>query len=290
MTGNVNLVNASEGILYNAEFVKNYNQNMAIIPQFCMQQGWMNGSGQCVFTIVEDDAQATSRSRTGTIAYGNPNQSTVTVTLTESIGAERIDNFSAFKSSVDARRVMYERVSGAIGRDVDSKILAELDLRSTLHNGGTAVTVDLAGISSLVRSFRQNTFGGKGDVTCLVTDAFLLGLENIPQVSSSDYAEIKMPSGNRAFRWRGINWVAHERLSGRGTTAAKCFMFHRNAVAYKSNGEPSMITDFDRKDLFYFCNAQIWDASRVLLPLGVLQFVSNDQAAYVNHNQVIVSP
>lgn len=288
MSYNAGATMANEAILWQKEFIEDYNQMQAILPMYCDQSAWLQGSRQCVFSIAPSDLQATTRSRNGQINYDNVSLRTVTVDLTESIGAQRVDDFTAFRSAPDLRRVMYREVAGAIARAIDDKIFAQLDQATNVFNSGTAITPDLATFSSLIRVFRTNTFGGKGDVTCVMSDAALLGLENIPQVSSSDYAEIKLPGGNRAFRWRGINWVAHERVPGRGTTAAKCFLFAKSAVGYKSAREPQMRAGEDDKHLDYYCNGRVWDASRILLQRGVLEFTYNDQAAYSNHNLVVV--
>lgn len=282
----VNEVSESEAEEWNEEFIMNYGQSKSLLPARCNQSGWSAGTGTMHFTIVENDQITTTRGVNGDIVYRNSNQSVIEVDLEEALGAEEIDNFTSFKSSVDQRRIMYKRVEGAIHRKMDDEILTELDGTPNtfdsgdLPGGSGSVGFPLHWVNALelTSQFHELTVGAEGDSTGLLSiRAFAMLSSQVP-VTSRDYSdEMPLVKGYKPFRWQGILWIPYARgLSGFGTNSAKCFLFHNDAVAWKDTGDVSMIVDFDRRNRKFFCNGQEMYATKRLLDDGVLEFLHDD--------------
>src|SRR5262245_40908784 len=123
----VNEFTEAEAEEWNDEFIMNYGQSTSLLPQRCNQSGWASCTGTVHFTIVENHQRTTQRGANVDIVYRNTNQSGIEVDLQEALGAEDIDNFTAFKSSVDQRKIMYKRVNSAIHRKMDDEVIDELD-------------------------------------------------------------------------------------------------------------------------------------------------------------------
>lgn len=283
---------AAEAEEWNDEFVLDYGQREAILPMRCVKTGWAPGNGTVTFTIVQDDQVASTRGADGKIVYRNTNQDTISVDLTEALGAERITNFNAFKSSVDQRKIMHTRIKGSIERDMDDKVITELDTAVNVEDAGTIAGGAASGIGfqlnhisarELIAAFHANTVGGEGQVTAMLSIRAFLQLESEEKITSRDYnTDMPMMRGRKAFTWAGVLWMPYPRpVSGEGTNAAKCFMWHMNAMGWKDTGDAKLRVGFDEQNLYYFCNGQEWCATKMLLPDGVIEFLHDDTEPFV---------
>lgn len=285
-----NEVTDAEAEEWEDEFIMNYGQSEALLPSRCSQTGWMSGTGTVTFTIVENDQIVTVRGANGDIVYRNSNQSSISVDLEEALGAEDIDNFTAFKSSVDQRRIMYRRVESAIKRDMDDKVLDELDgtpntfTSGDLPGGSGTVGFPLYWTNALELTslFHEMTVGAEGEATGLLTIRAFAMLQSQVPVASRDYNnDLPLVKGFKPFSWQGFMWIPYARgLSGFGTNSAKCYLFHNDAMQFKATGEVSMITDFDKRNRKYFCNGQEWCAAKRVLDDGVLEFLHDDEEPF----------
>lgn len=286
----VNGFTTAEADDWQNEFIEDYGQKKSLLPQRCSQSGWLSGTGTVHFTIVQQNATTTTRGANGDIVYRNTDQGEVTVDLQEALGAEDIDNFTAFKSSVDQRKIMYVRVEGAIERKKDDIIISELDgtpnvlTSSSLPggSGGIGFVLSRKNAQEITSYFHTLTVGADGEATALITVRAFAYLEAQVEVSSRDYSDdMPLQKGYKPFRWQGILWIPYARgLPGAGTQSAKCWLFHMSAVAFKEAGALSMIVDFDKKHRKYFCNGQEWCASKRLLDDGVVEFLHEDTQAF----------
>lgn len=290
MGAGVNDYTTAEADEWNSEFTMNYGQSEALLPSRCARNGWSSGSGTVTFTIVENNQTTTTRGVNGDIVYGNTDQSTVSVDLEEVLGGEEIDNFTAFKSSVDQRKIMYRRVESAIKRKMDDKILAQLATTSNSLNegelpggsGSDGFPLSRQNAQEVTSLFHELTVGAEGVATGLVSIRAFAYLEAQTQVSSRDYNnDMPLVKGYKPFTWQGILWMPYARgVSGAGTNAALCYLFHMDAIGFHEAGQLSMIVDFDKKNRKHFCNGQEWCASKLLLDDGVLQFKHDDTVAF----------
>lgn len=286
-----NVVTEAEAEDWQREFIMDYGQAKSLLPQQCAQTGWLSGTGTVHFTIVQNDQITTTRGANGDIVYRNGNQAEISVDLEECLGAEEIDNFTAFKSSVDQRKIMYARVEGAIERKKDDIILTELDGTPNaidsddmpdLGSGSTGFVLSRQHAQEITSLFHEMTVGADGSATALITIRAFAYLESQVQISSRDYNDdMPLVKGYKPFRWQGILWLPYARgLSGAGTATAKCWLFHNAAVQFKEAGTLGMIVDFDKKHRKFFCNGQEWAASKRVLDDGVLEFLHKDDAAF----------
>lgn len=285
-----NEVTEAEAEEWNDEFIMNYGQSEALLPQRCNQSGWLSGTGTVTFTIVENDQRTTVRGANGDIVYRNSNQSDVSVDLEEALGAEDIDNFTAFKSSVDQRKIMYKRVESAIRRKMDDMVIDELDgTPNTVDasdfaggGGGAGFPLYATHAMELTSLFHEMTVGADGETTGLLTIRAFQMLQFQTEVGSRDYNnDMPLIKGFKPFSWQGVLWMPYARgLPGFGTTAAKCWIFHNDAVCWKDTGDVSMIVDFDKRNRKWFCNGQEWAAVLRTLDDGVLEFLHDDEEPF----------
>ena len=277
---------AAEAEEWNDEFVLDYGQRNAILPMRCSRSGWAPGNGTVTFTIVQDNQVTSTRGADGKIIYRNTDQDTISVDLTEALGAERIDNFTAFKSSADQRKIMYTRVKNAIERDMDDKVLTMLDATTVEMNSGdlpggsgsTGFVLNNVNARELLAAYYANTVGGGGEVTVLLSKRAFLQLEGDEKIASRDYnTDMPLVRGMKPFRWAGALWMPYPRpLAGEGTADAKCFIWDMNATGWHDTGDAKLRVGFSDEHLYYYCNGQEWCATRQLLTDGVLEFLHDD--------------
>jgi transposase-like protein len=273
------------------EFILDYGQRDAVLTKRCMKSGWAPGNGTVTFTIVQDNQVVSTRGADGKIVYRNTDQDTISVDLTEALGAERITNFQAFKSSVDQRKIMYTRVKNAIERDMDDKVLDELDGTTIEINAGdlpggsgsAGFVLNHISARELISAFYANTVGGSGEITALLSKRAFLQLEGDEKIASRDYnTDMPLVRGFKPFRWANVLWMPYPRpVEGEDTDSAKCFMWDMNAMGWHAAGDPTLRVGFDDQNLYYFCNGQEWCATKQLLDEGVLEFLHDDTEAFV---------
>lgn len=281
MPGDINQVDATEAKIWEQEFILDYGQRNALLPQTCIKSGWMSGAKTVTFTIVQDNQVTTTRARNGQITYQNPDQAVITVDLAEALGGERINNFDAFRSSVDQRGIMYGRVKNAIERAMDDQVLAQLVTTTNSYNGGTQVALTKPNLFKLFQQFRETTIGVGGQTTFLLTEAGFLQAQNILEIKSTDYNDkYVLPDGRMAFMWQGVLFLPHPRLTGATTSTAKCYLYQSNAIAWKDTGDVTMRVGFNDEHLYYFCNGQEWSTAKALLTKGIWLFTHDDSAPY----------
>lgn len=277
----------SEAEEWNEEFILDYGQRKALLPSRCIRSGWAPGNGTVTFTIVQDNQVTSTRGADGKIIYRNTDQDTVSTDLTEALGAERITNFTAFKSSVDQRKIQYTRVKNAIERDMDDKVLDVLDGTTHVEDSGTIAGGAATGLGfvmtaanalELIAIWHARTVGAEGEVTALLSIKAFLQMEADPKISSRDYNnEMPLSRGKKPFTWMGVLWMPYPRpLDGETTSAAKNWMFDRNAVGWHDTGDPKLRVGFNDEHLYHFTNGQEMCATQQLLADGVTEFLHDD--------------
>ena len=95
--------------------------------------------------------------------------------------------------------------------------------------------------------------------------------------------------GHRKFRdWMGVNWCMHPGLPGQGTSTAKCFVYHKNAVGYAiqkaernvSGGENvSADITWHGDRAAYFINHMMSGGAVMIDDTGVIEGNLNDTTA-----------
>lgn len=116
----------------------------------------------------------------------------------------------------------------------------------------------------------------------VITAAFEGYLMQITEFASADYVEVKPWVGpaKRARRWAGVNWMIHPNLTGVGTSAEECFMWHKNAMGHAANAaEMKVDADVDRKQQLSWTNATLFHGAIKLQDSGIVQ-MNHDGSAY----------
>lgn len=279
-------INAPQ-IQYRDEFIAGFEQKQALLRNTVATEVVMKGN-QATFLVADSGAAgAVTRGVNGLIPARNDNNTQTTATLVEWHDLVQKTGFNIFQSQSDQRRIMQETTRGVLNRKIDDDII-------TVLNTGTQDT-GAAQTASLAMALRAKTILGNaqvpfdGGIYAVITPAYEAYLLQVAEFSNADYVPIKpLASGETAFAdmpkmysWIGVNWIVHPRLTGVGTAAEKCFMFHRNAIGHAINtGDLSTVIGYDEEQDYSYARASIFMGSALLQNTGVV-VMNHDGSALV---------
>lgn len=236
---------------------------------------------QATFLVADSGgATAVTRGLNGMIPARADNLNQYTATLVEWHDLVRRTNFNIFASQGDGRRIMQATTMGVINRKSDQDIITELN--TATQDTGAAVVASLSLAMRALTILGNNEVPMDGNIFALITPAFHAYLMQTKEFGSADYVNNK-PFSNMLtmFRWANVNWIVHPNLPGKGTSAEKTFMYHKNAVGHAVNtGDMSMAVGYDEEQDYTFARATMYMGSQTLQSEGIV-VMNHDGSAYV---------
>lgn len=268
---------------YRQEFIAGFEVKQSLLRASVATEAVINGNTATFLVADSNGATAVTRGVNGLIPARADNLTQTSATLVEWHDKVRKTGFNVFASQGNQRRIMQETAMGVINRKVDADIIVQLD--TATNDTGAAATGSLALVA------KAQTILGNAEVLIedeeaifgLITPAFRAYLMQTTEFGSGDYVEVKPFAGpaRRYFRWMGVNWIVHPNLTGVGTNAEKCYLFHRDAIGHAVNKDGmSVSVGYDEEDDYSFCRASIFMGSKLLQNDGIVQIL-HDGSAYV---------
>ena len=230
---------------------------------------------------------AFTRGASGEIVYNQNTNTQSTATLVEYHAGFRHSKFDIFASQGDQRRQMQTNAVGTINARATAIILAELETGT--QDTGAAVTASLGMVTRALGILQTAKIPQDGNIFCAISPAFNAYLSMIPAYASADFANTKPLVGNdlgwndqeRWKSWMGVNWIMTPEITGAGTTAEKCLMWHRSALGIACNTEMIRVGGgYDEQHDRFFEWSSIFMAARLLQNTGVV-VINHDGSAIV---------
>lgn len=266
-------------IQYRQEFISGFEQRQSLVRQSVTTEAVIKGN-QATFLVADSgDATAVTRGVNGLIPARADNLSQLTATLAEWHDLVRRTRFNIFASQGDGRRIMQETTMGVINRKVDSDIITELQ-NATQDTGAAAkASLDLAMYARTILG--NNEVPLDGNIFGLITPAFEAYLMQVKEFANVDYVNNKPFDNNLTmFRWAGVNWIVHPNLPGKGTSAEKCFVYHKSAIGHAANtGEMDSKVGYDEEQDYSWGRASIFMGSKLLQNSGIV-VINHDGSGY----------
>jgi hypothetical protein len=274
-----------EMIKYRNQFVEGFAQTESILMDRCVEESMTMG-GSVVFDVADLSGELPERGVDGRLARLSSNDSQVTATLKEYGGRFEITDFEKFKSSSDERAKMNQKIYARANRRIDKVYIAALNAGTTQWNSGTAITVDVATILSIIAEFGNSQIPvNPEDVTWIVSPKMHGKLGGITQYTSADYVNAKPFAGESANfankrkikSWADVGWVVSPLLPGVGTSTCTTFLYHRNALGCARPSSAMIYTaGFDEQDHFHYAAGTVKAAAKVLQNGGVIKVTHAD--------------
>lgn len=268
---------------YREEHIAAFEQNYSLLRATTVTHAQIKGNSAVFLVSGSGGASAVTRGSNGLIPYQNVANTQYTCTLEEHHAPFEQTGFNIFTTQGDQKRIMQMASVAVLNRNIDQKIIDQLD--TATQDTGAAVTASVAlvaksktilGNAEVDLTDEENLFG-------VITPAFEAYLMQTPEFANSQYVDVKIFASKtrRMRRWFGINWMIHPNLTGVGTNAEKCYLYHRNAIGHAANSkEMAVEVDYDRKQDLSWSRATLFHGAKLLQNTGIVQMV-HDGSAYV---------
>ncbi|ALQ01486.1 hypothetical protein PHLH3_08700 [Pseudomonas sp. St386] len=264
---------------YRTEFIAGFEQRQSLVRATVTTEAQIKGN-QAVFLVADSgSATAVTRGVNGLIPARADNLNQYTATLAEWHDLVRRTSFNIFASQGDGRAIMQQTTMAVLNRKMDQDIITEL--ATGTNDTGAAQTASLSLAMYAKTILGNNEVPMDGNISALITPAFEAYLMQTKEFASADYVNSKPFESNLTmFRWAGVNWIVHPNLTGKGTAAEKCFMYHKDAIGHAADlAGLSTAVGFDEEQDYSFARATGYFGSKLLQNRGVV-VINHDGSAF----------
>ncbi|MDL2291294.1 phage capsid protein, partial [Desulfovibrio sp. OttesenSCG-928-F20] len=199
-----------------------------------------------------------------------------------------VDKLDELKIKHDERKAMAQTGAYAVGRKVDSLIIAAATAGTPARNvmgTGTAL-ISLDNCLEAFALLNEGDVPDDGQRYAVVGPRQWNQLLKIDQFAKSDFVGDALPwmQGREAKRWLNIIWMMHNGLTRTGgsestpPTATKCLLFHKTALGLAEGGSgiQSEINYVPQK-VAYLCNNMISAGAVAIDPEGLVCLWAKDR-------------
>lgn len=277
-------VNAPQ-VVFKQEIINAFDKTQSILRDTVTTE-FMEKGGSAVFLVSDGSATAaTQRGANGLIPARNLNLTQNTATLAEYNDLVQVNGFNIFQSQGDLNLPMHKEVMATVNREIDKQI--QTILATGTVNTGAAVAGSTELLGKALTMLGNRKVPNDGNVTALVTPAFAEYLRRSESFSSADYVQARpfvdgMPAFGdmrMMYKWAGMNIIVDPTLSGVGTAAAKCFLYHKNSIGQAiSKNSIDAVTGFDQEQNYSWARATVFMGTTKLQDSGIIVINHNDLA------------
>jgi hypothetical protein len=284
------MAGAAPQVQYRQEFIAGFIQRQSLLRDVVTHESVIKGN-QATFLVASSSGTAVTRGVNGLIPTRDNSNTQVTATLAEKHDLIEMTGFNIFQSQSDQRAIMQMNTMSVINRDIDNVILAEL-ANATLDTGA-ATTASLTMVSKAKAQLQNNGVPFDGQLYAVVSAAFMEYLQQIPSFASADYVNVKpfvspanlnasneKAMGQGWHEWNGVKWIVSSLISGAGTAAEECYMFHRNAIGHAvDRGGIDSAIGYEDKQQISWARASVFHGAKILQNTGIVN-MNHDGSAF----------
>lgn len=265
--------------VYRDEFISGFEQRQSLVRQTVTTEAEVKGNSAVFLVADSGSSTAVTRGTNGLIPARADSLTQNTATLAEWHDLVRRTGFNLYASQGDGRRIMQETTMGVLNRKVDTDIIAALEAGT--QDTGAAATASLSLAMYGLTILGNNAVPMDGNISALITPAFYAYLMQTKEFASVDYVNNKpFESGMTMFRWAGVNWIVHPNLTGKGTSAEKCIMYHKSAIGHACDMTSiATAVGYDEEQDYSFARATAYMGSKLLQNAGVV-IINHDGSAF----------
>lgn len=264
---------------YRQEFISGFEQRQSLVRSTVTTEAEVRGNSAVFLVADSGSAAAVTRGVNGLIPARADNLTQNTATLAEWHDLVRRTSFNLYASQGDGRRIMQETTMGVLNRKVDTDIITALETGT--QDTGTAATMSLDLAMYALAILGNNAVPLDGNISGLITPGAYAYMMQTKEFASADYVNNKpFENGMTMFRWANINWIVHPNLTGKGTNAEKCIIYHKSAIGHACDMESvKTAVGYDEEQDYSFARASAFMGSKLLQNSGVV-IVNHDGSHY----------
>ena len=258
---------------YRQEFIAGFEQRESLLRKTVTTEAVIKGNSAVFLVADSGAATATTRGVNGLIPARADNLSQLTATLQEWHDLARKTNFNVFASQGDQRRIMQMTTMAVINRKIDSDIIVQLETGTQDTGAAQTMSLDLAMRAKVILG--NNNVPADGNLYGIISPAAEAYLMQTKEFASADYVSRKPFEGNggilTSFMWAGVCWIVHPGLTGKGTSAEKCFMYHRSAIGHAlDKDQVTAPVGYDEEQDYSWARCSGFFGSKVLQNAGIV--------------------
>jgi hypothetical protein len=278
------MANTAFQTIYRQEYIAGFEARQSLLRNTVVTEAQVQGN-QAIFLVADSgSATAVTRGSDGLIPSRNDNLNQNTCVLTEYHDKVIKTDFVIDASQSNQRKIMQETTMATMNRQIDDLIIAQLDT-ATLNTGTSATAsldlitkaIGILGSNDVAIDESENMFG-------VITSAFYTYLLRIKEFKNAEYV-----SGNsfneankKMIKFAGVNWIVSTRITGKGTSTEKCYLYHKNSVGHAVHKDTiQSVLGYDEEDAYSYCRTSISMGSKLLQNNGVIR-INHDGSAIVS--------
>jgi hypothetical protein len=226
--------------IYRQEYIKGFEARESMLRKSTVTEANIKGN-QAIFLVADSgSATAVTRGSDGLIPSRNDNQTQNTCALTEYHDLVTKTGFTIDASQGDQRKMMQETGMATMNRKIDDLIIAQLDAGSLDANATSQIaSVALVNIALGILGQNDVDVTEEENMFAVVSHGFMAYLRQTKEFASRDYVDVSpyKDGSRKMLRWLGLNWIVSNRLTGKGTAAEKCYLYHKHSVGHAVDKE-----------------------------------------------------
>ena len=267
--------------LYRDEFVAAFEQRQSYLRDSVTTEAMVKGSS-ALFLVTGKADTMKERGVDGLIPAANEVDSQVTITLKEMHHRATVTGFDIFGGQSDRRRILQERGMKAANKEIDDVILTALDATTTVYNSGSAITLTYGKLVDIISELYENEVDNDGMITCVWSPKTYARILTFAQATSIDYVNQKpLVEGPQPFRFLGAMHIMHPRVPGVGTSTAKNFVYHKNAIGHAiDNAGIKTDIGYNGEHDYSYARHTVYHGAKVLQNSGIIEVTTDDTAAF----------
>lgn len=269
-------------VQYQQEFIASFEQSQSLVRQAVTTTAVIKGNQATFLVAGSGGATAVTRGLNGLIPGRADDLTQTTATLVEWHDKPIKTGFNVFASQGDQRQIMQQTSMMVINRKVDTDILTELANATQTTGAAQQGSLDLV---VWAKTILGNNAVPTGNLFALVTPAFHAYLMKTKEFTNVDYVNSKpfaegSDSGYEAFKWAGVNFIVHPNLTGKGTNAEKCYLFHKSAIGHAMDTAGIKTTvDYNKEHDYSFALCTAYMGAKLMQNSGVV-VINHDGSAF----------
>lgn len=273
--------------MYRQELVIGFERRQSLLRNTVTTEGQVKGNSLVFDVNTSNSGTAVTRGTDGFIPAAQNADSQLTCTLVEWHDLRRKTDFNIFASQGDQRASMQLQSMGVINRKIDSDILTALATGTV--NTGAAVTATPQLVLKALTILQNSNVPWDSNITLVASPAMGAYLAMAPEFRSIDYVGRKSwETGDPTWRdqpisyiWNGMTVIVHPGVSGAGTNAEKCYLYHKAAIGhgYDSRGIDSEV-GYVGEHRYSWARTTVYMGSKVLQNSGIV-VINHDGSALV---------
>jgi hypothetical protein len=269
---------------YRDEFIEAFEQGETLLRKTVTTEVEIKGNTAVFLVTDTGDEEAVTRGVNGLIPARADNLTQLSCNLAEWHDLRRKTRFNIFASQGNQRLIMQKNSMKVVNRKVDKDIITALETGTQDTGAATTMSLDLVTHAKVILG--NNEVPIDGDVFGLLTPAAHGYLEQTKEFANAQYTT-RMPFDGAgktgvytSFLWAGVNWIVHPRLTGKGTAAEKCMLYHRSAIGHAIDMETMQaVVGYDEEQDYSYARTTGFFGSKLLQNEGVV-IINHDGSAF----------